>query len=153
MTDQQRSITGPAVPLSSPKRISIFRLTVLVFYPATLLFLLTSWFHWAHLCYLACWTLFSFVLLHASLLLWTCLDCVYLIISPWLLWFYCGWVGYIVKLFQIWSVSNVFIVNISDFSALSILSRHTAFILKMNALSVLLSDFLSLCGCGPLPSQ
>lgn len=74
---------------------------------------LTLWFHWVSLCYWSmqrCFVL-SFTWLHtpsgsvsgaenhANLLLLTCSNCAYSVISPWFLCFYCGNVGYIVKLF------------------------------------------------------
>ena len=50
---------------------------------------------------------------HACLMLLTCLDCVYFLISPWCLHFCCGWVGSVLKSISYLSVLGVFISIIS----------------------------------------
>lgn len=74
---------------------------------------LSLWFHWARLWYLPCMPLFCSILhaasyptgsisevgRHAYLMLFTCSDWVFFIVSPCFLFFFCfncGWVGYVV---------------------------------------------------------
>lgn len=78
---------------------------------------------------------------HACLMLLTCTDSVYLIIFPWFLCFYLGWVNYVVFLF----VRCVFIVNISDLVVLgaSYCAWHPVW------LDLLCGEWR---GCSPLPS-